>query len=621
MEGHLWFHTELFGQLNLPKSQRQDFSRQNVHAVTGCLFDGTLKTAPPPYKIININVSLVPHAERKDAERYIDWIKSVAENNRGSQIIIRQEGLTPTVRSTPDPTQIDRSLFIQLIASAQWPILENEDIPPKEGPARENELKRLSDIHNTHTLEFVTSATLSDELHLFVENYDWSQGYQYLFELIQNPVCDLNTALLVFWQSGADYFQQHYKKPPDRDLYGGYHRQAWDLIQKIKKNAESGKYKESNAPNGFNEKAVVVPSDKQLWKIDSIMFGGAENKHRKKIFSKKKRITTKKTVAKRKYKKKHTCRTSKSLLQLHLDQLHGVTASKIQYFVGTEQRINGSAECHSQLEACHVSEDVAQSVYSYTALSFDSQDRLTEIRKYYEKDNDPEYVHNPGLQETVETTNHRYRKYEIKKAYEFVPNKGGKSRIGGSPPSCFTTPILSSGIELQYLGLLSHSDAAFRLQHDFHLVYPLHIDFCMEVWIDYKNPIAPTVINDKEISRLGGDDANEDETIVLDHCQFKTVPWPTKTRHGGHTGLAKWIQGPEIPVCPETNEKMELICQLGDGDLSSSEKKNSILGSKLGRYVDSGLIAFDRGWIPDDGDLFVFFNRKSRLACYLYQGT
>ncbi len=621
MEGDLWFHSELFGQLNLPKSQRQDFSRQNVHAVTGGLFDGTLKTAKPPYQIININFSLVPYKERQYAERFIDWIKAVAENNRGSEIVINQEGLIPIERSTPDPTEIDRKLFIQLIASARWPVLENEDIPAEEGPARDNELKRLGEIHNRYTLEFVTSATSSDELHLFVESYDWTRRYQYLFELIQNPACDLNTALLVFWRSGAAYFQQHYKTPPHRDLYGGYHRQAWDLIQRIKRNVETGKYKVSTAADAFKKNVVVVSSEQQLWKIDAIMYGGVEKKHRKKKHSKKKRITKKNVGAKRKLKNKHSCNTSKSLLQLHLDQLHGVTASKIQYFLGTEQRVNGTAECHSQLAACHVSEDVAQSAHSYKALYFDSQDRLTEIRNYYENDKLPEYEHYPRLQETVETTNHRYLKYEIVKAYEFVPNKRGKSRIGGSPPSCLTIPRLSSGIALQYLGLLSHSDAAFRLRHDFHLVYPLHIDFCVEVWIDYKNPKVPTVINDEEISSLGGGDIDDDEIAVLDLCQFKTVPWPTKTRHGGHTGLAKWIQGPQIPICPESNEKMELICQLGDGDLSSSEKKNSVLGTKLGRYEDSRLFAFDNGWIPDDGDLFVFFSRKSRLACYLYQGT
>ncbi len=439
--------------------------------------------------------------------------------------------------------------------------------------------------------------------------------------LLLYPVCTLNTALLIFWESRADYFQQHYNKPPNRDLYGGYHRQAWDLIQRIRKNVESGKYKESTAPDGFKEKVVVVPPERQLWEIDTIMYGGVEKKYHRKRISKKKHITTKKIVANRKNNKKNICRTSKSLLQLHLDQLNGVTASKIQYFLGTEQRVNGSEESHSQLEACHVSQDVAQSISAYKALYFNSRGRLTEIRNYHEKSTTQAYDHDPWLQKSVQTTDHRYRKYEILEAYEFVPNKRGKSRIGGSPPAGFTTPVLSSGIALQYLGLLSHTDAAFRLRHDFHVVYPLHIDFCMVVWIDYKNPMAPTVINDKEISDLEGGDPDADENIILNLCQFKTVPWPTKTRHGGHTGLPRWIQGPVIPVCPETNKKMELICQLGDGDLSPSEKKNSVLGGKQGRYEESKLFAFDDGWIPVDGDLFVFFSRKSRIACYLYQGT
>jgi len=615
-------HLELFRQLNLPKIRREDLSRRNVYWVMDRFAAGTLTTVKPPYLFINVNVSLAPYAVRSFMDEFIEFFKELAQKNPGSEVIIHQEGLEPTIRSTPNPEDMDRNLFISLIARGEWPVLEDQVIPPS-GPARDNELERLSIIGDQAARNFVTGATSSEELHLFVKSYDWSQRYKYLTELIENPACELNTALLIFWLSGADYFQREYKKRPAPELYGGYHRDAWDLVRQIKQNVKARKYSNYTISDEFKQEVVIVPEEQQLWKIDSILYGGVEKNRQVGKVAKKKGASKKNSAAGKKLKIKHACTSSKSQLQLHLDLLQGVTNSKVQYFLGTEQLVNGSSESHSELALCHVSEEVARCTYRYRALYFDSQNRLTEMCEYYDDVSLPDYEHSPRLQEAVEAGAHTYRKYELVQPYEFVPNKRGINLIGGCPPAEFRVPKLSSGLLLQYVGLLNQSDPVFRLSHDLHLVYPLYINFCMEVWIDYKNPLAPTVLNDKELSSLDWVDFKESDDIILEPVSFKTEPWPTKAKHGGHIGVPKWIQDPYIPVCPKTNKPMELICQLGAGELSPAEMKNSLISSKVKRTEDFGKFSFTDyvDWIPGDGDLFIFFHRKSRIACYFYQGT
>jgi len=375
----------------------------------------------------------------------------------------------------------------------------------------------------------------------------------------------------------------------------------------VTKKKREGKKKSVVKKTSQNKKKALVKKKRQAKKKAVFKKKHTAKKVTNKKKHKKKGKPGKKAVPRKKHKTLHACTSSKSERQLHLDSLEGVTPSKIQYFIGSGHLVNGSPESHSQLAKCHVSEEVARCVYYYMALYFDSKNRLIEIRHYKKDAMLPDYEHSPQLQVTVDNGKHAYRKYELVQPYEFVPNKRGMNCIGGSPPPDLIVPKLSSGLVFQYLGFLNHLDPAFRLRHDLHLVYPLYIDFCMQVWIDYKNPLAPTVMND----------------IVLESVPFKAAPWPSKARHGGHIGVPNWIQDPEIPVCPKTNKPMELICQLGDGELSLTEKKNSIIGKKLNRTSNFGEFSSKENtkWISGDGDLFVFFSRKSRVACYLYQGT
>lgn len=612
--------SEIFRQLEVPKKHLKNvltspYPFEDLRYIVAY----RLEVAFLPYTFVNVNVGRVKPSMRVTMDAVIDQVlRESASRNPGTKLIIHEEDSGAKNISVPGPTDMGRSKFIRLIARSEWPSREN--LPPP-GPARNNELHRIESLYDQAVENFVTTSSSSEELHLFVTSYSWNQGYKYLLELINNPACDLNTALLVFWSSGAEYFQRKYKKPPARGLYGGHHRDAWDLVLRIKRNVEKGEYTKSAMPDEFKKDVVIVPADQRLWEMDSVMYGGAKSKSRKKKSTKKKRVIKKKIVAKN--KRQHACVSSKSQLQLHLDILQGVTDLKIQYFAGNGQLVDGSSESHNKLEACHVTEGVACCFSQYTALCFDSQNKLTEIREYMEDSSLPEYEHCPLLQELVETGAHVYRQYELVQPFEFIPNKRGKNCIGGSPPSDFMVPTLSSGLVFQYLGLLNQSDPIFRLSHDLHLVYPLFIDFCMEVWVDYKDPLAPLVLNDKEISSLNWVEFKEGDDIMLEPVRFKTAPWPTNAKHGGHIGVPNWIQDPNIPVCPRTKKPMELICQLGDGELSRAEMKNSLIVNKLERTANFGLSSSKENskWITGDGDLFIFFSRKSRLACYLYQGT
>ena len=614
-------YKELFKQFKLPSSICNDISRANTIMFSGALSTGKLATVKPPYLFVNINVSLAPYSVRDSMDTFISFFQSLARDNEDIEVILHREGTGPTIRSTPNPNNIDRNQFISLIACEQWPILEQQDLP-QSGPARDNELKRLRDLHDEVTTEFVKTTTLSEELHLFVKSYSWDQGYKYLIELIQNPACDLNTALLIFWSSGAGYFQKEYKKPPTKKEQGGYHRKAWDLIQKIKKNFEAEKYTQSLMPKDFLSEVVNVPRAQQLWKIDSNMYGGAENTKKLKL-AKKKQPIKKKAATAWKNKRQYACISNKTQFQIHQDLLKNKVSVKIQYFLEIDHPLDGSPESHRRLEAKHVSEGVAKFGYEFWALHYDAKDRLIEICQYIEDHRLPEHTYEASRQKVVEAKKHVYHDYKFLQPYEFVPNKKGINHIGGAPPCGFVVPQSSSGLSFQYLGLLSRSDSAFDLQHDLHLVYPLFVGFHVTVWLDYKKPLAPVIMNDDKVSDLSFDDLNEGDSITLVPMPFKTVSWPTMSRHGGHTGMPRWIQEPQVPTCPKTKEPMTLVAQLGDGELSAQESKKSVIPKKIVRTEDFGKFSFteDIETIPGDGDLFIFFCKKSRIACYFYQGT
>jgi len=74
-------------------------------------------------------------------------------------------------------------------------------------------------------------------LHERASRHNWDDGDWYLCEMIDSPTCDLGTALLIFWLSGAGFLQQWQPKdvPP-------LHREFVRLVQDIERRVVAGKF-------------------------------------------------------------------------------------------------------------------------------------------------------------------------------------------------------------------------------------------------------------------------------------------------------------------------------------------------------------------------------------------
>ena len=86
----------------------------------------------------------------------------------------------------------------------------------------------------------------------------------------------------------------------------------------------------------------------------------------------------------------------------------------------------------------------------------------------------------------------------------------------------------------------------------------------------------------------------------------------------GFSGMPNWIQGSWMPKCPKTNKPMRFLCQLTSSDKVRTEYTN-IEMSKAGDDFKQSYFKNMNFW--GDGDLFVFFEPESKMACYFIQHT
>jgi hypothetical protein len=82
----------------------------------------------------------------------------------------------------------------------------------------------------------------------------------------------------------------------------------------------------------------------------------------------------------------------------------------------------------------------------------------------------------------------------------------------------------------------------------------------------------------------------------------------------GAAGVPKWIQHPDIPRCPNTNKTMKFLCQLQGKGVTANRTNVTPKDEYYRSYYEE--LNF---W--GDGDLFVFFEPESKIACYFIQNT
>lgn len=141
------------------------------------------------------------------------------------------------------------------------------------------------------------------------------------------------------------------------------------------------------------------------------------------------------------------------------------------------------------------------------------------------------------------------------------------------------------------------------------------------VWLDYTNPLAPKILELEEINDLSTayDDLSKNSIVIYEKVNFSTdsadcVDFEERL---GFSGRPEWVQEQVDPICLKSREKMRFLCQIEDQypvPIKVKFTNVQTIDEYYQRYFDE--LNF---W--GDGDIFVFFNSNSKVACYFIQNT
>lgn len=283
---------------------------------------------------------------------------------------------------------------------------------------------------------------------------------------------------------------------------------------------------------------------------------------------------------------------------------------KYIYLAGWEVEFNGDEECEKFMKTQAIDKETAKNVWSSIELIYVNN----KLAKAFDR-------------EEVFKEERTLNNDEIGLEYEYVvPNKifslieatNSTSYLGGEAPPEFTIPKFDFNAPFQYLGKFSRSEAAFNwLPFDLHLVAPLYLNFD-KLFIDYSDPLNPQVYDVEKLKQTDTayEDIKPDSEVVYRKVYFTSKESKQYGNGFGHTGVPNWIQYPEIPICPKTNKIMKFLVQLTyDGANIPTEKSNIKPEKEMYKPY------FQKMNFWGDGDLFIFFEPDSKIACFLIQNT
>ena len=208
------------------------------------------------------------------------------------------------------------------------------------------------------------------------------------------------------------------------------------------------------------------------------------------------------------------------------------------------------------------------------------------------------------------------------KGFEFIQDDRGLHQLGGTIPPDFKIPENKFYAGFQFLGIINNADKHFAwLPFSLHLIAPIFTDFDY-IFLDYKNPQAPKLIypeNSAEVT-TPYDELTKSSFIIYNKEEFSLHPFEGINDDNEFdvvaiAGKPHWTQNPFIPHCPVTNKKMKFVCQLmSNGPIIAKEK--NVIGHN--DYYEK-LFTELNFWC--DGDLKIFFEPTSKMACYFIQNT
>lgn len=141
----------------------------------------------------------------------------------------------------------ERMRFIANIANDEW----SYDLPKHETDAEnDREFAKNEPIWKKIRDDYLAASNSAEELHEFVKQHHWDDADDFLI-LIENPACDRNTARLIFWLSGPEFFRRHFATRKDAKYE--HEKMWWDLIHRTSENMVNDKYKTETMPKDYKK--------------------------------------------------------------------------------------------------------------------------------------------------------------------------------------------------------------------------------------------------------------------------------------------------------------------------------------------------------------------------------
>jgi hypothetical protein len=281
--------------------------------------------------------------------------------------------------------------------------------------------------------------------------------------------------------------------------------------------------------------------------------------------------------------------------------------TKSIFLAGWEVHLNGDQHCENFIATQITNKTTVESLSCGIELVFENN----KLIKAYDCDG----PNRKDRELKPDELGLEYKAFEENKILQLVKEEHGLHQLGGEIPFGFQLPENNCVVPFQYLGFIDNKDKNFNwLPFKLHLTCPIFLNI-EKVFLDYANPDKPAIINREDVEKADTsycDDLNHNSEIVYNEMKFSFIE-EEEFSGTGHSGLPKWIQYPDIPMCPKSGKRMKFLCQLNGG--VSAKRTNVVPHNETWRYYYEEL----NFW--GDGDLFVFFEPTSEVACYFIQNT
>jgi hypothetical protein len=200
------------------------------------------------------------------------------------------------------------------------------------------------------------------------------------------------------------------------------------------------------------------------------------------------------------------------------------------------------------------------------------------------------------------------------KLFFLMKSASGRHIIGGQKPTDLEFPHHPKlKTSFQYIGCIDGSDPYFQW-----IKTPmLHILFTMYecnngIYLDWSEPNHPRVLNPDTFDPAWWIDGTEGYDVVFEATRYCSAPEVEQKAFENMgtpdnvlvCGVPIWIQYPEIPVCPKTNETMKFVCSV------NSDKEIRVIPEKRDKNLP---FAGEYLCFGDWGKLYVFYHPVSKI--------